>query len=121
MGAADIPLKAGTQVNVDGKALRRSHQRSKGVKPLHVVSAFVVEQELVLGQRATEEKSTEITAIPELLRVLNLKGCIVSIDAMGTQTDIVETICEKEADDLLPVKGNQPSLQQAVISYFDTG
>lgn len=119
MGAADIPLKPGTQVNIDGKTLRRSHQRSKGVKPLHLVSAFVVEQGLVLAQRATEEKSNEITAIPELLRALKLKGCIVSIDAMGTQTEIVETICEKEADYLLPVKGNQPSLQQAIIGYFD--
>jgi predicted transposase YbfD/YdcC len=120
MGAADIPWKPGTQVTIDGKTLRGSHQRSKGVKPLHLVSAFVVEQELVLGQRATEEKSNEITAIPELLRALKLKGCIVSIDAMGTQTDIVEAICEQEADYLLSVKGNQPSLHQALIGYFDS-
>jgi predicted transposase YbfD/YdcC len=119
MGAADIHLKPGTQVNIDGKTLRRSHQRSKGVKPLHLVSAFVVEQGLVLGQRATEEKSNEITAIPELLRALNLKGCIVTIDAIGTQTEIVETICEQQADYLLPVKGNQPSLQQAIVGCFD--
>ena len=119
MGAADMPLKPGTQVSIDGKSLRRSHQRSKGVKPLHLVSAFAVEQGLVLAQRATEEKSNEITAIPELLRALNLKGCIVSIDAMGTQTEIVDTICDKGADYLLPVKGNQPSLQQAIIGFFD--
>lgn len=119
MGAADIPLKPGTQINIDGKTLRCSHQRSKGIKPLHLVSAFAVEQGLVLGQRATEEKSNEITAIPELLRALNLKGCIVSIDAIGTQTEIVETLCDKEADYLLPVKGNQPSLHQAIVGCFD--
>jgi predicted transposase YbfD/YdcC len=118
MSAAEIPLE-GKQVNIDGKTLRRSHQRSKGIGALHLVSAFVAEHGLVLGQRATEEKSNEITAIPELLQALSLKGCIVSIDAMGTQTAIVETICDKGADYLLPVKANQPTLHADIIGYVE--
>jgi len=77
MGAAEIPLE-GKQVNIDGKTVRRSHQRGKGIGAVHLVSTFVAEHGLVLGQRATEEKSNEITAIPELLQALSLKGCIVS-------------------------------------------
>ena len=118
MTAAEIPLER-TLVNIDGKTLRRSHRRSKGLKALHLVSAFVTERGLVLGQRATEEKSNEITAIPELLTMLALKGCIVSIDAMGTQTAIVETIREKEADYLLALKENQPTLHNDVAAAFD--
>jgi predicted transposase YbfD/YdcC len=118
MGAADISLE-GTTVNIDGKTLRRSHHRSKGRSALHMVSAFAAEHGLVLGQRATEAKSNEITAIPELLRMLCLKGCIVTIDAMGTQTEIATTIRNKEADYLLPVKANQPTLQRDVIACFD--
>jgi predicted transposase YbfD/YdcC len=118
MSAADIVLE-GTTVSLDGKTLRRSHHRGKGIKALHMVSAFASDYGLVLGQRCTEEKSNEITAIPELLGMLYLKGCIVTIDAMGTQTEIVETIREKEADYLLPVKANQPMLQQDVVECFN--
>lgn len=75
---------------------------------------FVTDHSLALGQCATEEKSNEITAIPELLQVLSLKGCIVSIDAMETQTVIVETLRDKGADYLLPVKANQPALPQTL-------
>lgn len=117
MSAADIALE-GTTVNIDGKTLRRSHHRSKGIKALHMVSAFACDYGLVLGQRRTEEKSNEITAIPELLGMLYLKGCIVTIDAMGTQTEIVETIREKEADYLLPVKANQPTLEHQMKECF---
>jgi predicted transposase YbfD/YdcC len=84
-----------------------------------MVSAFASDYGLVLGQRCTEEKSNEITAIPELLAMLYLKGCIVTIDAMGTQTEIVASIREKEADYLLSVKANQPTLQHDVIGCFD--
>lgn len=118
MSAADIVLE-GKTVSIDGKTLRRSHHRSKGIKALHMVSAFASDYGLVLGQRCTEEKSNEITAIPELLAMLYLKGCIVTIDAMGTQTEIVASIREKEADYLLPVKANQPTLQNDVIGCFD--
>jgi len=73
-------------IAIDGKTLRRSHEQESGKKALHVVSAWAVENRLVLAQLATEEKSNEITAIPLLLRQLALAGCIVTIDAMGTQT-----------------------------------
>jgi len=117
--ASTITLTQGAVVNVDGKTLRRSFDRSSGKSALHMVSAFVAEQGVVLGQRATEEKSNEITAIPMLLEMLLLKGCIVTIDAMGTQTDIVKTIREKGADYVLPVKANQPTLHRDIIAYFD--
>ena len=117
MSAADIALE-GTTVNIDGKTLRRSHHRSKGIKALHMVSAFACDYGLVLGQRRTEEKSNEITAIPELLGMLYLKGCIVRIDAMGTQTEIVASIRQKEADYLLPVKASQPTLEHQVKECF---
>jgi predicted transposase YbfD/YdcC len=79
-------------VAVDGKTIRRSKDNQKGQKPLHVVSAWANENRLVLGQIATEEKSNEITAIPALLQLLDIKGCIVTIDAMGTQKEIAKTI-----------------------------
>lgn len=119
MSAAQKALKNGTVVNIDGKTVRGSHERSKDIDAIHLVSAFVGEHGLVLGQRATEEKSNEITAIPELVKMLSLKNCIVTIDAMGTQTAIIEALCEKEADYLVPVKENQPTLCQDVLAAFD--
>lgn len=95
-------------VAIDGKQARRT--KDKKQRPLHVVSAFSSECRLVLGQLACDEKSNEITAIPKLLEVLELRGCIVTIDAMGTQTEIAKKIVEKEADYILSVKGNQPNL-----------
>ncbi len=95
-------------VAVDGKQARRTKDAKK--PPLHVVSAFSSECGLVLGQLACEEKSNEITAIPKLLELLEIKGCIVTIDAMGTQTEIAEKITEKEADYILALKENQPTL-----------
>lgn len=81
---------------IDGKQARRTKDTKK--RPLHVVSAFSAEYGMVLGQLACEEKSNEITAIPKLLKMLEIKGCIVTIDAMGTQTDIAETIIDNKAD-----------------------
>lgn len=86
-------------VAIDGKTLRRSHDQTTGKKALHLVSAWAVENRLVLAQLATEEKSNELTAIPLLLQQLALNGCIVTIDAMGTQTKIAKQIIEQDGDD----------------------
>jgi len=108
----------GEIVAVDGKTLRRSHDKSYGKKAIHMVSAWATENSLVLGQIKTDDKSNEITAIPELLKSLKLKGCLVTIDAMGCQKKIADVIVEQEADYLLAVKDNQPSLHQAIQNYF---
>lgn len=104
-------------VAVDGKQARRT--KDKNQKPLHVVSAFAHEYGIVLGQLACEEKSNEITAIPKLLEMLEIKGCIVTLDAMGTQTDIAEKIRKKEADYILSLKGNQGTLFDDVKLFMD--
>ncbi len=104
---------------VDGKTLRRSHDRSKGLGALHSVSVWASDFGLTLGQVATDEKSNEITAIPELLRLVDIQGAIITIDAMGTQTAIAEQIVEANADYVLALKGNQGTLHQAVIDYVD--
>jgi hypothetical protein len=85
-------------VAIDGKTARRTHARSKGRQPLHLVSAWASRQRLVLGQEATDVKSNEITAIPLLLQRLELKGALVTIDAMGCQTRIAATILERQAN-----------------------
>ena len=102
---------------VDGKTARRSHDRKKGLGALHSVSVWASEFGLSLGQVACEEKSNEITAIPELLRLVDIKGAIITIDAMGTQKAIASQIIESEADFVLALKGNQETLHQAVIDY----
>src|SRR3954467_14499126 len=104
---------------VDGKTLRRSHDRRKGLGALHLVSVWASEYGLSLGQVACDEKSNEITAIPELLKLVDVKGAIITIDAMGTQKAIAEQIVEGEADYVLALKGNHETLQQAVIAYID--
>jgi len=104
---------------VDGKTARRSHDRSKGLGALHSVSVWASEFGLSLGQVACAEKSNEITAIPELLRLVDIKGAIITIDAMGTQKAIAEQIIESEADYVLALKGNQGTLHQAVINYIN--
>jgi predicted transposase YbfD/YdcC len=109
-------LTAFGQVAVDGKSLRGSADGEAG--PLHMVSAFATELGLVLGQEAVADKSNEITAIPVLLEALALKGCLVSIDAMGTQREIASTIVSRGADYLLAVKNNQPSLRAALEDAF---
>jgi predicted transposase YbfD/YdcC len=105
-------------IAIDGKTLRRSHDRAAGKKALHVVSAWAVENRLVLAQMATEEKSNEITAIPVLLRQLALAGCIVTIDAMGTQTKIAKQIIEQEGEYALALKENQGDLYEEVKATF---
>ena len=103
-------------VAVDGKTARRSH--GKGGKGIHVVSAWSRENGLTLGQVAVEEKSNEITAIPKLLRALDLKGCLVTIDAMGCQKEIAQCVLDQGADYLLAVKGNQERLAEDVETEF---
>ncbi len=104
---------------VDGKTLRRSHDRKNGLGALHSVSIWASELGLSLGQVACAEKSNEITAIPELLRLVDIKGAIITIDAMGTQKAIAAEIIDGKGDYVLALKGNQETLQQAVIDYID--
>ena len=104
---------------VDGKTLRRSHDRSKGLGALHSVSVWASEFGLTLGQVACAEKSNEITAIPELLRLVDINGAIITIDAMGTQKDIAAQIIDGKADYLLALKGNQESLHRATVDYIE--
>jgi predicted transposase YbfD/YdcC len=104
---------------VDGKTARRSHDRKNGLGALHSVSVWASEFGLSLGQVACAEKSNEITAIPELLRLVDIKGAIITIDAMGTQKAIAAQIIDGEADYVLALKGNQETLHQAVIAHID--
>jgi predicted transposase YbfD/YdcC len=111
-------------IAIDGKTARRSHDRRKGTKALHTLSAYATKTRLVLAQRSVPEKTNEITAIPELLDDLaeagQLKGALVSIDAMGCQVEIADKIVAHGADYLLALKGNQPTLQAEVAEYFRT-
>jgi predicted transposase YbfD/YdcC len=104
---------------VDGKTLRRSHDRKKGLGALHSVSVWASEFGLSLGQVACAEKSNEITAIPEVLRLVDIQGTIITIDAIGTQKAIAAQIRDGDADYVLALKGNQESLHQNVIDYID--
>jgi predicted transposase YbfD/YdcC len=104
---------------VDGKTARRSHDRGKGLGALHSVSVWASEFGLSLGQMACAEKSNEITAIPELLRLVDIKGAIITIDAMGTQKAIAAEIIDGEADYVLGLKGNQEKLHQGVIDHIE--
>jgi predicted transposase YbfD/YdcC len=110
--AVDQPVFA-----VDGKTARRSHDRSKGLGALHCVSVWASDFGLSLGQVACAEKSNEITAIPELLRLVDIRGTIITIDALGTQKAIAEQIVDSGADYVLALKGNQETLHQAVLDY----
>ncbi|MGA2706129.1 MAG: ISAs1 family transposase [Isosphaeraceae bacterium] len=104
---------------VDGKTARRSHDRVNGLGALHSVSVWASEYGLSLGQVACAEKSNEITAIPELLRLVDIKGAIITIDAMGTQKAIAAVIIDGEADYVLGLKGNQETLHEAVIDHIN--
>lgn len=112
-------LTAGQVIAVDGKKLRRSHNRSSGKAAIYMVSAWATENQLVLGQTKVAEKSNEIIAIPELLRLLDISGCIVTIDAIGTQTEIAETVVEGGGDYLLAVKENQGHLFEDIQCLFE--
>src|SRR6185295_17970780 len=96
-----------------------SHDRAKGLGALHCVSVWASDFGLSLGQVACAEKSNEITAIPELLRLVDIKGTIITIDAMGTQKAIAAEIIDGEADYVLALKGNQETLHQAVIDHIE--
>ena len=111
-------LTQGEVVAIDGKTVRRSHDRRTGQEAIHMVSAWASQNSLVLGQTRTDAKSNEITAIPRLLEMLELKGCIVTIDAMGCQKDISRTILDRGADYVLAVKGNQGQLHQDIGDLF---
>jgi len=107
-------------VAVDGKTLRRSHDRERGKSALHLVSAWASASGLVLGQVATDQKSNEITAIPALLRLLALEGCTVTIDALGCQTAIAAQVVAQGADYVLALKDNQPTLhERARLAFAD--
>jgi predicted transposase YbfD/YdcC len=105
-----------------GKTARRTHDKRKGLKALHTLSAYATHARLSLAQLSVPEKTNEITAIPDLLDLLDgrgqLKGALVSIDAMGTQVEIADKIIACKADFLLPLKGNQPTLEAETINYF---
>lgn len=104
---------------VDGKTARRSHDRKKALGALHSVSVWASEFGLSLGQVACDDKSNEITAIPELLKLVDIQGAIITIDAMGTQKAIASQIIQQKADYVLALKGNQETLHDAVIEYID--
>lgn len=117
--AGAVAGKAKGVVAIDGKTARRSREEAGGIKPIHAVSAWAVESSLVLGQLCVDEKTNEIKTIPELLDILCLEGCIVTIDAMGTQKDIARKIIQKKADYILQVKGNQQTLMDDISEYFE--
>jgi predicted transposase YbfD/YdcC len=104
---------------IDGKTHRRSHDQAKGLGALHSVSVWASQLGLSLGQVACADKSNEITAIPELLSLLDLQGTIITIDAMGTQKEIARQIIAAEADYVLALKGNQGTLYDAIVDYID--
>jgi predicted transposase YbfD/YdcC len=104
---------------IDGKTLRRSHDRKNGLGALHSVSIWASEFGLSLGQVACAEKSNEITAIPEVLRLVDIRGAIITIDAIGTQKAIAAEIIDGGGDFVLALKGNQGALHQAVIAHID--
>lgn len=107
------------QVAIDGKTMRRTFAKDRGQRPLHMVSAWVAERGVHLGQIATEAKSNEITAIPALLEMIDVRGATVSIDAEGCQKKIAAKIVDGGANYLLALKGNQPLLHAEVIAYFE--
>lgn len=107
-------------IPIDGKSLRGSYDREKGLKNLHLVTAWASEQRLVLGQVKVEDHSNEITAIPALLELIDISGAIITIDAMGTQTEIVRLIRQKKADYVVALKSNHPTLYNQVKDWFAT-
>jgi predicted transposase YbfD/YdcC len=112
-------LTRGQVIAIDGKTLRRSHDQSLGKAAIHMVSAWAAENRLVLGQTKVSEKSNEITAIPELLALLDVAGCIVTIDAMGCQKEIARLIIAESGDYVLALKENQGQLYQEVKELFE--
>ncbi len=114
-----IPSLEPKIVPIDGKCLRGSSDREQGIKALHLVTAWVAEQNLTLGQIKVEDHSNEITAIPTLLELIDIQGAVITIDAMGTQTEIVRLIRQKKADYVLALKTNHPTLHAQVKKWFE--
>ena len=112
------PAAAGAVIAIDGKTLRRTFDRAQGLGALHLVCAWATANGLTLGQVAVDAKSNEITAIPQLIELLDLKDCVVTIDAAGCQKDIAAQLVAKEADYVLALKENQPTLYDQVSNYF---
>lgn len=117
--AAVAEATCGKLVCIDGKTLRRSFDKASSKAAVHMVSAWATENRMVLGQVAIEEKSNEITAIPKLLELLDVSGCIVTIDAMGCQRKIVERIIDGGGDYVLSLKGNQATMAEEVERFLD--
>ena len=111
-------ITEGQVIAIDGKTLRRSFDAASSKAPIHMVSAWATANHVALGQVATDAKSNEITAIPKLLEILEIKGCLVTIDAMGCQREIAEQIVAARADYVLAVKDNQPKLCAAIRDFF---
>ena len=111
---------SGDIIPIDGKTIRGSKDIANNRRAIHIISAWSAANGIVLGELAVDEKSNEITAIPDLLNLLKIKGCIITIDAMGTQTEIANTIIERGADYVLAVKENQPLLLEDIELYFST-
>jgi predicted transposase YbfD/YdcC len=116
--AALHDTSGGTLVAIDGKTMRRSFDKATARSALHLVSAWAVSQKLSIGSVAVPEKGNEITAIPELLKLIELSGAIVTIDAMGCQADIAKAIVAGDGDYILAVKGNQPTLHEGIVEHF---
>lgn len=110
---------AGKQIAIDGKTVRGALEEATGEGGLHLVNAWVCEHQMVLGQYATDVKSNEITAIPKLLELLDIRGATVTIDAMGCQRDIAKQLAERGADYIFGLKGNHPTLHREVLGAFD--
>ncbi len=113
-----VNLTEGEVIAIDGKTLRRSYDRGSNKAAIHMVSAWAQANRMVLGQVKTEAKSNEITAIPQLLKLLDIKGCVVTIDAMGCQKAITAQIIAQGADYVIALKANQGNLYQDVVDYF---
>jgi predicted transposase YbfD/YdcC len=111
----------GQVIAIDGKTSRGSHDKATGKAAIHLVNAWASANGIALGQRKVDDKSNEITAIPELLRLLDVSGCIVTIDAMGCQSKIAQIIRDEKADYLLRVKDNQSTLKQDLVDWFAFG
>jgi predicted transposase YbfD/YdcC len=111
-------ITEGEVIAIDGKTLKHSYDKGSDKGAIHMVSAWATASRLVLGQRQVEQKSNEITAIPELIKILDISGCIVTIDAMGCQKDIVKLITQKQGDYIITLKKNQGNLYKSVEQLF---
>jgi predicted transposase YbfD/YdcC len=112
-------VSGGQIIAIDGKTLRRSFDAASGKSAIHMVSAWAAANHVSLGQVVTDQKSNEITAIPKLLELIEISGALVTIDAMGCQTEIAKQIVAQDADYCLAVKGNQPTLHEGLMAFFE--